>query len=225
MVSAAQRSFGLRLRDHRERTQITLGTIADATKIKRSLFEELERGDLSTWPGGIFRRAFVRAYATAIGLPPESVIEELVQLFPQADAADTAARPKNELRLTLAVDPWRRIAATVTKVVVAVVEGGLIVAVARLTAWMSAANDWSACAVIALTYYTSSAAFLGRSPASWYLQHGLGVLWQRRPNLRSPSAHTRELIHLVQGRARPEEPNDEDAARTASTQPLRAVSR
>ena len=61
MVSAAQRNFGRRLRDQRERAQIALSEIAEATKIKRSLLEELERGEVSAWPGGIFRRAFVRA--------------------------------------------------------------------------------------------------------------------------------------------------------------------
>ena len=227
MVSAARRSFGRRLRDHRERHQITLGAIATATKIKPSVFEELERGDVSTWPCGIFRRAFVRAYATAIGLPPESLIEEFVQLFPESDAGESVAAPGNELRLTLVVDPWRRMATTFTRVIVALVEAGLIVAIARLTAWISATSYWSACAVIALVYYALSTAWMGRSPASWYLQNGLPVLWHRhrRPTLRSASPDTRELIHLVQRRERPEGLVHEDSASTASKPPLRAASR
>lgn len=223
-MSAAQRSFGRRLRDHRECHQITLGAIATATKIKASVLEALERGDVSTWPSGIFRRAFLRAYATAIGLPPESLIEEFVQLFQEADTAESVAAPRNELRLTLVVDPWRRMTTTLTRVVVALVEAGLIVAVARLTAWMSATSDWSACAVIALTYYALSMACMGCSPASRFLQ-GFPVLWPRRHNLRSPSPDTRELIYLVQSRTRPEEQIHEDSASTASTPPLRAASR
>jgi len=225
LVSAAQRSFGRRLRDHRERHQITLGAIATATKIKPSVFEELERGDVSTWPSGLFRRAFVRAYGTAIGLPPESLIEEFVQLFPESDAGDSAAAPLNELRLTLAVDPWRRMATTLARVIVALVEAGLIVAIGWLTAWTSATSYWPACAVIALVYYALSMAFMGRSPASWYQQNGLPVLRQRRPNLRSPSPETGELIYLVQHRERPEGLIHEDPASTASTPPLRAASR
>src|SRR6266536_3491964 len=131
LVSAPQRSFGRRLRDHRERRQITLAAMATATKIKPSLFEELERGDVSTWPCGIFRRAFVRAYGTAIGLPPETLVEEFVQLFPESDAGDNVAAPSNELRLTLAIDPWRRMIATLTRVMVALIEAGSIAATAR----------------------------------------------------------------------------------------------
>ena len=60
-------SFGARLRQRRERQHIALSTIAEQTKIKLSLLEALERDDVSHWPSGIFRRAFIRAYAHAIG--------------------------------------------------------------------------------------------------------------------------------------------------------------
>jgi transcriptional regulator with XRE-family HTH domain len=223
LVSAAQRSFGRRLRDHRERRQITLAAMATATKIKPSVFEELERGDVSTWPCGIFRRAFVRAYGMAIGLPPEPLIEEFVQLFPESGAGDKVAAPSNELRLTLASDPWRRMIAT--RVLVALIEAGSIAAIAWLTARISATSYWSACAVIAMMYYALSIACLGRSPASWYHQNGLALFRQRRPNLGSPSPDTREWLHLVDRRERPEELTHEDSDSAASTPPLRAASR
>ena len=75
-------SFGARLRRQRERQQTTLATIAEQTKIKLSLLEALERDDVSRWPSGIFRRAFVRAYAHAIGLEPDVVVREFLELHP-----------------------------------------------------------------------------------------------------------------------------------------------
>jgi transcriptional regulator with XRE-family HTH domain len=75
-------SFGARLREERERHQITLTSIAEQTKIKLSLLEALERDDVSRWPAGIFRRAFVRAYAHAIGLEPDVVVREFLELHP-----------------------------------------------------------------------------------------------------------------------------------------------
>ena len=74
--------FGARLRERREQQQISLGTIAEQTKIKLSLLEALERGDVSHWPSGIFRRAFIRAYAHAIGLEPDVVVREFLELYP-----------------------------------------------------------------------------------------------------------------------------------------------
>ena len=63
-------SFGRRLRSERERRGIVLESIAASTKIKASLLADLERGDLSNWPRGIFRRAFVREYAASVGFAP-----------------------------------------------------------------------------------------------------------------------------------------------------------
>ncbi len=67
-------SVGAFLRRERERRGISLRTISDQTKVSVSLLEGLEAGDLSRWPGGIFRRAFVRGYATCIGLDPDDVV-------------------------------------------------------------------------------------------------------------------------------------------------------
>jgi len=68
-------SFGTWLRRERERRGATLKTISDQTKVSVPLLQGLEADDLSRWPTGIFRRAFVRSYATAIGLEPEDVIK------------------------------------------------------------------------------------------------------------------------------------------------------
>jgi transcriptional regulator with XRE-family HTH domain len=76
-------SFGARLRQRREEQEIALVTIAEQTKIKLSLLEALERDDVSHWPSGIFRRAFIRAYAHAIGLNPDVVVREFLEAYPE----------------------------------------------------------------------------------------------------------------------------------------------
>jgi transcriptional regulator with XRE-family HTH domain len=75
-------SFGARLRQQRERQHIALAAIAAQTKIKLSLLEALERDDVSRWPAGIFRRAFIRAHAHAIGLEPDVVVREFLEHHP-----------------------------------------------------------------------------------------------------------------------------------------------
>src|ERR1051325_7304852 len=92
-------SFGTRLRVQRERKRISLSAIAECTKIRASLFESLERDDPSGWPAGICRRAFVRAYAEAIGLDPESVVREFVARFPEP-ADDTPPAPQTAVAAT-----------------------------------------------------------------------------------------------------------------------------
>src|SRR5437867_5208961 len=84
-------SFGTRLRLRRERQEIDLTTIAEQTKIKLSLLEALERDDVSHWPSGIFRRAFIRAYAHAIGLNPDVVVREFLEIYPDPIEVVTTA--------------------------------------------------------------------------------------------------------------------------------------
>ena len=84
-------SFGGRLRYERERRQINLRSIAETTKIGVPLLEGLERGDVSRWPSGIFRKSFIRSYAEAIGLDPEPVVREFAGLYPDPLEVELAA--------------------------------------------------------------------------------------------------------------------------------------
>jgi len=94
--------FGHGLRAERERRGISLESIAAQTKIKKAYLRGLEEGDFSNWPAGeVFRRAYVRDYATAIGLSPETVFSDFLRLFaqPERDASTT-----QQLRL-VGIDP------------------------------------------------------------------------------------------------------------------------
>ena len=84
-------AFGPRLRHERERRELSLKAIADDTKISRSLLEALERDDVSRWPTGIFRRAFVRSYAEAIGLNADEVVREFGERFPDPEHSSPKA--------------------------------------------------------------------------------------------------------------------------------------
>ena len=80
-----QETFISRLRRHRERNHISLEEIVSQTRIKREQLEAFERGDLENWPRGIYARAWVRAYASIIGLDPIDTVDEFCKLFPHGD--------------------------------------------------------------------------------------------------------------------------------------------
>jgi cytoskeletal protein RodZ len=75
-------SFGEFLRNLRQRHGVSLGHIAEQTRIAVTKFEALERGDLQRLPTGLYGRAVVRAYATAIGLDPVEIVTEFQHLVP-----------------------------------------------------------------------------------------------------------------------------------------------
>jgi len=180
-----EESFGRRLRRERERRQIALSSISANTKISVSLLQALERDDVSRWPGGIFRRAFIRAYAKGIGLDPDDVVREFVELFPDpadpppaaAPAAPGAsavssssplARPRAALRLTLA-DPRGpfargRIHLDLRQRLTAVVCDAAVVLAIAITVFVVSGDFWTPLAMASLIYYSAGIALLGNSP-------------------------------------------------------------
>ncbi len=84
--------IGAHLRDARERAGISLRDVAAATKISVPALEALERNDIGRLPGGIFVRAFVRAYARQVGIDPEDAVRRFVARFPDAAVEDSPAR-------------------------------------------------------------------------------------------------------------------------------------
>jgi hypothetical protein len=80
-----QESFVTRLRRHRERNRVTLDEISAETRVKLELLQALEKNDLSEWPRGLYARAWIRDYATVVGLDPGDTVDEFCRLFPHGD--------------------------------------------------------------------------------------------------------------------------------------------
>jgi cytoskeletal protein RodZ len=152
------RSFGEWLRRERERRGITLRAIADRTKIGAGLLEALERGDVSRWPGGIYRRAFVRGYADVVGLDADLVLANFERVFPGGPSTPASAAPliaaaaeQQELRLALATPAVALTARTVKSAC----RDLAFVLVAALIGYAAAGavGFWCAAALVSLTLH------------------------------------------------------------------------
>jgi transcriptional regulator with XRE-family HTH domain len=114
--------FGAQLKQARESRGIALRQIASATKISTVALESLERGDLRKLPGGIFSRAFVRAYAIEVGLDPDEVVEQFLKEL----GTQVAQAGKDDLTPVVSADDrafleQQRRAAMALRIVLAVV--------------------------------------------------------------------------------------------------------
>jgi cytoskeletal protein RodZ len=107
---------GARLRAAREAKQISLREIAATTKISVSALEALEENDVAQLPGGIFTRAFVRSYATEVGLDPEEVMRDFVAQVP-VEGIDEEEKYDSQSRERDLFQSQQRMAATVLKLV------------------------------------------------------------------------------------------------------------
>jgi transcriptional regulator with XRE-family HTH domain len=174
----SRHAFGSRLRTQRERRGVTLESIVDSTKIKLSLLEALERGDASQWPRGLFRRAYLRDYACAIGLPAEPLVAEFVQLFPEDGSRvseQVVAAAQEPMRLTFAVEPDTRVRHVVARAMAVIAELGAVGVIGGVT---SLALGWpllTACGTVALVYYPVATVLTGRALSPAHLRSILKV--------------------------------------------------
>lgn len=158
--------FGSRLRSHRERRGITLRSIADSTKIKHSLLESLERGDVSQWPPGLFRRARLRDYARAVGLEPEPLLEEFLHLFPEAGGGEVPETAPAPMRMLLDMPPSASVRRVAVRAAVSTVELALVCAAGAAASAATGAGLLTACGAVALVYYPLAGAMSDRRQAA-----------------------------------------------------------
>ena len=184
------RGFGARLRTARERKGIGLDAIAQSTKIHVRLFEALEHDDASRWPSGIFRRAFMRAYANAVGLDPEATVKEFLEFFPDpfdvrpASAGERGesgtARPEfaveaGALRLTLADEPRLSTRAAIDALLgrwlragAAMCDLAIVIGIAAVV-FAAAGRFWTPFTIATVCYYFGGVLTIGNSPGAWLL--------------------------------------------------------
>jgi cytoskeleton protein RodZ len=108
-------SFGVRLKQEREKRAVTLDDISLATKISTRMLRALEEEHFDQLPGGIFNKGFIRAYARCVGLDEEQAIADyLAAINPPgkseiADQPPILEPPPREQNPTTGL-PWSRFA-------------------------------------------------------------------------------------------------------------------
>jgi len=208
---ATHGDFGGRLRAARERAGVSLEALADQTKVSTSRIRALERNDLSTWPGGIFRRGFVRSYAERVGLDPDETVEAFVQAFPESDEI-LPGKPMPvvtgdpTLRLLLAEEAvgWRPV---LSRVGAAVTDGMAPIVLALPSGLLGGISlFWTMLAVFAVLYVTVGTLVLGTTPGLWMMQRATA-----RPGRSRHLAALRSVTRPI-GEADPEPPIDREAS-------------
>ncbi|HEY7190732.1 MAG TPA: helix-turn-helix domain-containing protein [Vicinamibacterales bacterium] len=170
-AALARAAYCEQLKDARERKGIRLDAIAARTKVSESLFVALERGDVSRWPSGIYRRSFFRAYAGGIGLPVDSTLDEFLRLFPDEDEPHLPiAAPAGAGALRMALVSAPRYRPSRAHLTAAFLDLAALLLVGSATTWWT---GWSPLAVLASTtllYYVVATALFGSSAGAWWLR-------------------------------------------------------
>jgi hypothetical protein len=188
-------TLGADLRRERERRGLALRKISESTKVSVALFEGLEADDISRWPGGIFRRAFVRAYAQSVGLDADEVFRRFERQFPvegaepvdpAQDVAAASARPTVVRQFPARQAPPVAVIASRTRLlgtaadltVAAVLAFGCAAAGSRLL--------WPV--LLIACYYAAGVLFTGTSPMVALLSDSLASAKSKPLPVPAPSA-------------------------------------
>lgn len=212
---SARERFGPNLRRIREQRGISVQQLANTTNVDVELWEAMERNDFSRWPSGIFARAFIREYARAIGLDPESTVDEFCRCFPQGDRRrgeiiraeaellglesewhDDLVEPDQDRRRARHASPELTDAAREallvrrTRMAAAAVDIVAAIAGGALVASAAGASMLPVIGATALAYHAGGLMFLGATPgsaivAAW-LRHSASAELRRVPPLAFP---------------------------------------
>jgi transcriptional regulator with XRE-family HTH domain len=161
-------TLGAYLRAEREHRDLTLKTISESTKVSLPLLEGLESDDISRWPGGIFRRAFVRSYAEAVGLDPDDVFRRFERQYkpavPEVAGVDAGHPPAEIVALAQATGVYRSSGAVLSRA--RYLGTAADMAVALVLAFGSAAAGsrllWPV--ILIAAYYAAGVLLTGTSP-------------------------------------------------------------
>lgn len=169
-MSAARFTLGPRLKAHRERHGISLRQIAHVTKIGVPLLVGLERNDVDRWPRGIYRRAFLKSYTEAIGVPFAATWVEFCRLFPEDGSPPILADvEQTDLRLTF---PRSRhpLWPTRTNLLAALLDLGVVLTCGVAAGLLGPWSVGTCIAVVAASYSTLATLFTGGSVARRFVR-------------------------------------------------------
>lgn len=84
-------SLGERLREAREAKGLSIGDVAEQTRISALYLESIENNDYKPLPGGIFNKGFVKSYAKFVGVDENEALAEYQRLnyVPVSDEEET----------------------------------------------------------------------------------------------------------------------------------------
>lgn len=98
----------LRLEEIRREHGVSLEQIANSTKISTRFLRAIECEEFEKLPGGVFNTNYIRQYASAIGVPAETVLSHYGALEAARMAEEASEMPPVREALPLRWVSWLR---------------------------------------------------------------------------------------------------------------------
>lgn len=85
-------SLGEKLRQAREARGVSLGEVAEQTRISTHYLEAIESDDYRNLPGGIFNKGFVKAFAKYVGIDEQEALQDYSKII--TEQGDKLSEPE-----------------------------------------------------------------------------------------------------------------------------------
>jgi transcriptional regulator with XRE-family HTH domain len=187
LMTESRGAFGARLKAAREATGVTIDQIAASTKISAALLEGLERGDVSRWPCGLFRRSYLRDYLRMTGLPPDPIVAEFVRLFPHPDdhspvierVPASTEHPPAPLSITFADDRAGHPSRLRARLAAASIDGAIVAALSTAATLTLSVEPGMGLAGVAVAYHAGATIALGSTIGARWMAERRVIRWKR----------------------------------------------
>jgi cytoskeleton protein RodZ len=87
-------TLGEKLRQAREDKGLSLGDVAEQTRISSLYLEAIENDDYKILPGGIFNKGFVKSYAKFVGINEQEALMDYQAVLARSEGAQADSDPK-----------------------------------------------------------------------------------------------------------------------------------
>jgi cytoskeleton protein RodZ len=101
-------SIGPRLREAREAKGLSLEELGSKLRLRTTILDALERGDFAALPEPVYTASYLRNYAQAVNLEPQTIVDAYSRVV--APKAPVVSKPRE---LPRAAPPWVGIAAVI----------------------------------------------------------------------------------------------------------------
>jgi len=127
-------TLGEKLRQAREENGLTLGDVAEQTRISSLYLEAIENDDYKILPGGIFNKGFIKSYAKFVGISEQEALMDYQSQLARAEGVTADQEPKAYRPQVLTDDQSGSMLPTiiVAALVLAIMTGGILYLVSYL---------------------------------------------------------------------------------------------
>jgi cytoskeletal protein RodZ len=119
--------LGNRLKEARLAKGFSLDDLQEVTKIQKRYLIGIEEGNYSLMPGSFYVRAFIKQYAEAVDLDPESLFEEFQREIPNIQNDDIPGNLSRVQTKKMLTDSSSKLLEFLPKILIAVVVLGIFV--------------------------------------------------------------------------------------------------